>query len=74
MSSQHHTTGRVEVVDDPQLVPDCPYCGAALRAIRTRMLPASGTAKARFGKRYAYACADCNRLLGISHRKGFWMG
>lgn len=74
MTSPQRQHGRLEVVEDPQLVPDCPHCGAMLTTIRTRMLPANGSAKARFGKRYAYACSDCNRLLGISHRKGFWMG
>jgi hypothetical protein len=74
MTTQPHTPGRFEVEEDPQLVPDCPHCGAALATIRTRMLPATGSPKARFGKRYAYACPACNRLLAISHRKGFWMG
>jgi hypothetical protein len=62
------------VEEDPTLVPDCQHCGAALTTIRTRQLSASGSAQARFGKRYAYACPGCNRLLGVSHRKGFWMG
>lgn len=73
-SQQQHTPGAFQVIEDPQLVPDCPHCGAELTTIRTRMLPANGSASARFGKRYAYACPGCNRLLGISHRKGFWMG
>jgi len=74
MTAQQPTSGQLEVVEDGRLVPDCPHCGAALTSIRTRRLTASGRATARFGKRFAYACPDCNRLLGISHRKGFWMG
>ena len=28
----------------------------------------------RIGKRYVYFCSSCRSVLGISHRKGFWMG
>ncbi|MFO7959745.1 MAG: hypothetical protein R6U94_02220 [Nitriliruptoraceae bacterium] len=68
------TPARIQVEEDPTLVPDCPHCGTALSTVRTRLLSATGSPKTRFGKRYAYACPSCNRLLGISHRKGFWMG
>jgi len=27
-----------------------------------------------FGKRYIYFCPECKSVLGVSHRKGFWMG
>jgi len=26
------------------------------------------------GKRYVYSCPECRKVLGVSHRKGFWMG
>ena len=26
------------------------------------------------GKRYVYFCALCKKVLGVSHRKGFFMG
>ncbi len=26
------------------------------------------------GKRYIYFCPNCRKVLGVSHRKGFWMG
>ena len=26
------------------------------------------------GKRYVYFCALCHKVLGVSHRKGFFMG
>ena len=64
----------VTVDQDPELVPDCPFCSVALTAIRARELPAVGKATFRFGKRFAYACPNCGKLLGITHRKGFWMG
>jgi hypothetical protein len=28
----------------------------------------------QFGKRYIYFCPACSKVLGVSHRKGFWMG
>jgi len=28
----------------------------------------------QFGKRYIYFCPTCSKVLGVSHRKGFWMG
>lgn len=56
------------------LIPDCPYCSTALATIRARTLAAFGGTPFGFGKRYVYACPNCNKLLGVSHRKGFWMG
>jgi len=26
------------------------------------------------GRRYVYFCSHCRKVLGLSHRKGFWMG
>ena len=56
----------VERRDDMQ--PVCPHCENELRAVWLREL--SGT----FGRRYVYFCPHCRKVLGISHRKGFWMG
>ena len=56
------------------MVVQCPHCDADLTTILTRHLEVAGSATARFGKRFAYACPACSHLLGISHRKGFWMG
>lgn len=50
------------------IVPICPHCGAKLEKINARRLSAT------FGKRYVYFCPACNKVLGVSHRKGFWMG
>ena len=30
--------------------------------------------KSYLGRRYVYYCSNCLKVLGISHRKGFWMG
>ena len=72
MTAQRSTD--VIVDEQPALVPDCPHCDSALTTIHTRRLDALGSPTTRFGKRYLYACPSCNKLLGISHRKGFWMG
>ena len=56
----------VERKDDVQ--PVCPHCEAPLRNVWMREL--GGV----LGKRYVYFCSQCRKVLGISHRKGFWMG
>jgi uncharacterized protein with PIN domain len=72
------TTGRgsTDVIAEEQqaLVPHCPHCNGVLNMIHTRRLDIVGSRTTRFGKRYLYACPSCDKLLGITHRKGFWMG
>jgi uncharacterized protein with PIN domain len=48
--------------------PLCPYCTRELQSVWMREL------KGILGKRYIYFCSNCRKVLGISHRKGFWMG
>jgi transposase-like protein len=48
--------------------PVCPHCEAELQKVWMRELGGI------FGKRYVYFCSHCRKVLGISHRKGFWMG
>ncbi len=50
------------------IVPICPHCQAALDKIQYRRLSSV------FGKRYVFFCPRCLKVLGVSHRKGFWMG
>lgn len=56
----------VDEKDD--VYPLCPHCGKELRRIWCRGL------ESFFGKRYIYFCPDCRKVLGVSHRKGFFMG
>jgi uncharacterized protein with PIN domain len=49
-------------------IPLCPHCNAALSKVSCRRLSST------FGKRYIYYCPACKKTLGVSHRKGFWMG
>jgi len=55
-----------EVKND--LTPICPHCQASLDKVYCRGLTTT------FGKRYIYFCPQCRKTLGVSHRKGFWMG
>jgi len=48
--------------------PICPHCHASLDSVHCRGL------SSQFGKRYIYFCPACKKTLGVSHRKGFWMG
>lgn len=52
----------------------CPYCGHDLDGVNADLLAASSSGVFAFGKRYIYSCPSCNKVLGISQRKGFWMG
>ena len=52
----------------------CPHCEQDLDRINADLLQPSRTGVFSFGKRYIYSCPSCNKVLGISHRKGFWMG
>ena len=57
---------RSEQRDD--ITPWCPHCSESLHTIQYRSL--SGL----LGRRYVYFCAVCRKVLGISHRPGFWLG
>ena len=48
--------------------PICPFCSAEINKIYMRSI------KSYLGRRYLYYCSNCLKVLGISHRKGFWMG
>lgn len=74
MTNQSPQATNLTVVEDPDLVPQCPHCDTFLTSVRARQLSPTGTPASRFGKRYIYACPSCNKTLGVSHRKGFWMG
>lgn len=50
------------------LQPICPHCSTELITIWMQLL------RGTLGKRYVYFCPHCRKVLGVSHRKGFWMG
>ena len=58
----------IEIEERNDVTPLCPHCAEPVRLIHYRSL--SGF----LGRRYVYFCATCKKVLGVSHRKGFWMG
>ncbi|UCE40295.1 MAG: hypothetical protein JSV17_12630 [Candidatus Aminicenantes bacterium] len=58
----------IQLIEKNDATPICPHCSAPITALAFREL------RAFLGRRYIYFCAQCNKVLGISHRKGFWMG
>ena len=58
----------IQIETQEDLSPLCPHCSVAVSRIFMREL------RGAFGRRYIYFCAECRKVLGISHRKGFWMG
>ena len=58
----------IECEEKNEETPICPHCEAPLGKIFFRRLTSL------FGKRYVYFCSHCKKVLGVSHRKGFWMG
>ena len=60
--------GRIAVREPGELYPLCPFCDAEVREVYKREV------RGLFGRRYMYYCSSCRKVLGITHRKGFWMG
>lgn len=58
----------IQVKEKNDVTPVCPHCTQPVHEVWFREL------RGVFGKRYVYFCAACKKVLGVSHRKGFWMG
>ena len=58
----------IECIEKNDETPVCPHCDERLTSVWCRVV------KATLGKRYIYFCPRCRKVLGVSHRKGFWMG
>ena len=58
----------IEIEERDDVTPLCPHCAEPARTIHYRAL------RGILGRRYLYFCAGCKKILGVSHRKGFWMG
>ena len=54
---------------ETQVLPKCPHCKTNITEVAYSELHGGF-----FGKRYIYFCPSCQSSLGVSHRKGFWMG
>ena len=58
----------ITVVKTESIQPICPHCGNEISSVFVRLL------ESIFGKRYIYFGGSCKKVLGVTHRKGFWMG
>ena len=58
----------VEIERKEDTTPICPHCKTELKKIWFQEL------RGVLGRRYIYFCPHCKSTLGVSHRKGFWMG
>jgi uncharacterized protein with PIN domain len=62
------TTNRIKVRDDFPAAPICPHCDKEIQEMAARRV------ESMLGVRFVYYCTACRKVLGVSHRKGFWMG
>jgi glutaredoxin len=58
----------IELSERPKDSPICPHCESAVKTLYYQLL------SKWFGRRYIYFCGQCKKVLGLSHRKGFFMG
>ncbi|MCE5249543.1 hypothetical protein LLG96_04905 [bacterium] len=58
----------IECIEKEDVTPICPHCSELVDMVWCRSLGSV------FGRRYIYFCPRCRKVLGVSHRKGFWMG
>ncbi|MFC1555283.1 hypothetical protein ACFL7D_11675 [candidate division KSB1 bacterium] len=58
----------IESEERNDVLPLCPHCSKDLTKVFFREI------RSTLGKRYVYFCSMCKKTLGLSHRKGFWMG
>jgi len=58
----------IELQEKYDTLPICPHCKNELRIVSFQEL------RGILGKRFIYFCEHCRAVLGVSHRKGFWMG
>ncbi len=58
----------INLEERDNVTPLCPYCEKPQNTMHFRSV------KSFLGRRFIYFCAGCRKVLGVSHRKGFWMG
>ena len=65
-------TGRgrrmIQIEERNDVTPLCPHCEEPVGTVHYRQL------EGFLGRRYVYFCSRCSKVLGMSHRKGLWMG
>ena len=58
----------IELKEKRDTSPLCPHCSEPLEELWFREL------RGYLGRRYVYFCSKCRKVLGVSHRKGLFMG
>jgi len=58
----------IDIEEKFDKTPICPFCSAEINKLYVREI------RSFLGRRYLYFCSNCMKVLGLSHRKGFWMG
>ncbi|TFH01592.1 MAG: hypothetical protein E4H13_04455 [Calditrichales bacterium] len=58
----------IEIQEKYDALPVCHSCKQEINTVWFQKL------RGVLGKRYLYFCPHCRAVLGVSHRKGFWMG
>ena len=58
----------IQIVETENENPICPHCNNELKSIFAKRVEST------LGVRFIYFCHFCKMVLGVSHRKGFWMG
>ena len=66
--SAGNTRRMIQITEQESKQPICPHCEEKIKEIHVRRV------EAFLGVRYLYFCSHCRKVLGLSHRKGFWMG
>ena len=62
------TNVKIRIREGFSAAPVCPHCGKGIQEIAARRV------ESVLGVRFLNYCCDCRKVLGVSHRKGFWMG
>ena len=63
-----HGENHVQIRETKNASIACPHCERNISVINAQKI------KSTFGVRFVYFCDSCKKVLGISHRKGFFMG
>lgn len=58
----------IEIDESSGKTPLCPHCEGEIDRLNAVKV------KSPLGVRFVYFCDRCRKVLGVSHRKGFWMG
>ncbi|MBN2414515.1 hypothetical protein JXO52_01665 [bacterium] len=58
----------INLEERTDMTPQCPYCKRDLATLAFQQI------RSFLGKRYLYFCPGCRAAIGVSHRKGLWMG